>query len=258
LNPELEGYLIETIKSTSFNETSDILLFFILSRLLSSSNGQRLLGSGDASINTIFSRSENRIDGDLAQLFSINSEYGIVPFSDQFYDDFDIYLDSQGSALIGIFFSSNTENRILLTPGINTFGNVQQLIPYPKTQEVPMYKWRKVDPQASTPSSPQPAPTIFGSELNDWNTDLQSTNNLYSTNYQTMSFNGTPYFQATNGNNTGYIFNYNYNGLPTPNPSQNQATDSFVVGAPYHFYFGLNKGKSAMNRYISKYIVGQE
>jgi len=257
-NPELEGYLIETIKSTSFNETSDILLFFILSRLLSSTNGQRLIGSGDASINTIFSRSENRIDGDLAQLFSINSEYGIVPFNDQFYDDFDIYLDSQGSALIGIFFSADTKNRILLTPGINTFGAVQQLIPYPKTQEVPFYKWRKVDPQASTPSDPQPAPTIFGSELNDWNTDLQTTNNLYSVKYQTMSFNGTPYFQSTNGNNTGYIINYGVNGQPTPTPSQNQATDSFIVGAPYHFYFGLNKGKSAMNRYISKYIVGQE
>jgi uncharacterized delta-60 repeat protein len=256
-NPELEGYLIETMKTTSYNDTSDILLFFILSRLLSSSNTQRLLGSGDASINTIFSRSENRVDGDLAQMFSINSEYGIVPFSDQFYDDNDIFLSSTGNALIGIIYSANTINRILLTPGINTFGNVQQLIPYPVTQEVPMYRWRKVDPQATTPSNPQPPATIFGSELNDWNTQLQTTNNLYSTKYQTMSFNGTPYFQATNGANTGYIYNYDSNGNPTTSPSQNQTTDSFVVGAPYHFYFGLSKGKSAINRYISKYIVGK-
>ena len=256
LNPELQGYLVETIKSTSYNETSDLLLFFILSRLLSSTNTQRILGLGDASINSIFSRSEDRLDGDLAQMFSINSEYGILPFTDQFYNDNDIFLSSTGNALVGVLFSSNTINRILLTPGTNTFGTVQQTIPYPLTQEVPMYKWKKVDPQPNTPSSPQPPPTIFGSELNDWYTDLDVNNVLYSTKYQTMDFNGNPYFQTTNGQNTGYIFNYDFNGNPTSSPSQNQATDTFIVGAPYHFYFGLVKGKSAINRYISKYIIG--
>ena len=254
-NPELQGYLVETIKSTSYNETADLLLFFILSRLLSSTNTQRLLNSGDSSINSIFSRSEDRLDGDLAQMFSINSEYGIIPFNDQFYDDNDIFLSSTGNALIGVLFSSNTINRILLTPGTNTFGTVQQTIPYPLTQEVPMYKWKKVDPQSTTPNDPQPPPTIFGSELNDWYTDLDVNNTLYSTKYQTMSFNGNPYFQTTNGLNTGYIYNYDNNGNPTFDPSQNQTTDTFIVGAPYHFYFGLMRGKSAVNRYISKYII---
>ena len=188
-------------------------------------------------------------------MFSINSEYGIIPFNDQFYDDNDIFLSSTGNALIGVLFSSNTINRILLTPGTNTFGTVQQTIPYPLTQEVPMYKWKKVDPQSTTPNDPQPPPTIFGSELNDWYTDLDVNNTLYSTKYQTMSFNGNPYFQTTNGLNTGYIYNYDNNGNPTFDPSQNQTTDTFIVGAPYHFYFGLMRGKSAVNRYISKYII---
>jgi hypothetical protein len=28
----------------------------------------------------------------------------------------------------------------------------------------------------------------------------------------------------------------------------------YLVGAPSHFYFGLNNGKTAMNRFIKKYI----
>jgi hypothetical protein len=34
--------------------------------------------------------------------------------------------------------------------------------------------------------------------------------------------------------------------------------DKNVVGAPYHFYFGLRKGKSAINRYITRYILNQD
>ncbi len=110
-----------------------------------------------------------------------------------------------------------------------------------------MYKWVK-----DGGTQPQ---TILGSEDNEWYTSFDANNGYYTAPYQFMSFNTTDYFQSTNGPSTGYIYNYNNSGVPTFAPSVNQTSNRFVVGAPYHFYFGLNKGKSALNRYITKYLV---
>ena len=256
LNPQLENYLVETIQSTSFNDTSDLLLLFIVSRLVNTTALSQLTNLGDASINQLFSRSDDRIDGDIAQLFSINSEYGIVPFNEQFYGNDDIVLGSANEVFLGVLFSATTQNRIALTPGTATFGNVQQLIGYPKTQEVPMYNWEIRDNQGNATVSTS---TIFGTQYNDWLTDIPSnTNKMYSIPYQDMSFNGADYFQATNGPSTGYLMNYDVTGQRDSawgNPS-NQNKANFVVGAPYHFYFGLGKGKTALNRFITKYIIG--
>jgi hypothetical protein len=260
-NPQLDGYLVDTMKTTSYNDTSDILLFFILSRLLASNLAERLSGLGDASVNALFSRSEDRLDGDVTQMFSINSEYGIVPFNDDNYNDDDVFLlnttTSTGEAgpVIGLYFSSDTQSRIQLTPGIATYGTVLQQNGYPKTQQVPMYKW-----ESDNTGVPQ---NLFGSELNEWYTDLEN-GGFYDIPYQNMQFDTADYFQPQNGTGpfngaTGYIYNYDSNGNPNQNVTQWPQGQSrkFVVGAPYHFYFGLGKGKSAINRYITKYILGQ-
>jgi hypothetical protein len=258
LNPQLENYLVETIQSTSFNDTSDLLLLFIISRLVNTGFWELALSRGDASINQLFSRSDDRIDGDVAQMFSINSEYGIIPFNEQFYGNDDIVLGTPNEIFYGVLFSAITQNRVALTPGVATFGNIQQLVGYPKTQVVPMYNWeiRNDQGQATINTS-----TIFGTEKNDWLTDIPlNTNQMYSVPYQNMSFTGADYFKATNGPSTGYIFNYNNLGerdyLWQNNSNQTKA--NFVVGAPYHFYFGLGKGKTALNRFITKYIIGTE
>jgi hypothetical protein len=260
LNPQLENYLVETVQSTSFNDTSDLLLLFIVSRLVNTGFWELALSRGDASINQLFSRSDDRIDGDVAQMFSINSEYGIIPFNEQFYGNDDIVLGTPNEIFYGVLFSAITQNRVALTPGFATFGNVQQLVGYPKTQVVPMYNWeiRNDQGQATINTS-----TIFGTEKNDWLTDFPNIGTLppmYSAPYQNMSFTGADYFKATNGPSTGYIFNYNNLGerdYVWTNPS-NQNKANFVVGAPYHFYFGLGKGKTSLNRFITKYIIGTE
>jgi hypothetical protein len=110
-----------------------------------------------------------------------------------------------------------------------------------------MYKWERNDSNGYV--------SILGNEENNWYTNL---NGIYETKYQDMSFITTEYFQASNGPNTGYIYNYNNLGVPTFAPSLNpNNSPRFVVGAPYHFYFGLLKGKSSLNRYIKKYVIGQ-
>ena len=247
-NPQFEGYLMETLQSTSYNDTSDLLQLFIISRLINSNFLGQMLGIGDASINRMFSRSEDRIDGDIAQLFSINSEYGVEGFSDDVYDDDTLYVAGSGDALVGVFFTGSTENRIKLTPGITTFTpTLTNYFGYPKTQEVPFYLWKLENTN-----------TIFGSDKNEWQTNLQGSG-FYKQKYQTMSFYQAPfsnYFNTTNYGKKGYIYNTDSNGYSASfPPGQN---DKFVVGAPFHFYFGLSKGKSSINRYITKYIFNQD
>ena len=45
---------------------------------------------------------------------------------------------------------------------------------------------------------------------------------------------------------------YNSKSVNTP------IADAITVGAPYHFYFGLNNGKTAMNRFIKKCLNNVE
>jgi hypothetical protein len=56
----------------------------------------------------------------------------------------------------------------------------------------------------------------------------------------------------------GYIYSVNSNGTLNadftsilPNSIDNT---SFTVGAPFYFYFGLKKGKSAFDRFTTKWL----
>ena len=52
----------------------------------------------------------------------------------------------------------------------------------------------------------------------------------------------------------GYIYNQYPSGTPNENWPSGQNIN-YLVGAPYHFYFGLKRGNSAMNKFITKYII---
>jgi hypothetical protein len=249
-DPSFQGYIVDTVKSTSFNDTADILQLAFISRLMNNSWLSNLVAVGDASINQLFSRSEFRLDGDIAQLLSINSEYGVEPFSDDTYGDNDLFVQTSSGALVGIFFSSNTINRKVVSPGITTFSSAPPLVDYygfSNSQRVPMYKWL-----ANSTSN------IFGSSLNDWET----TSPYYSSKYQDLNFSApqppamSPYFNDLSTGQKGYIYNSDPIGPVSTWPSSQQP--SFIVGAPYHFYFGLRKGKSAINKYITKYFLNQD
>ena len=109
-----------------------------------------------------------------------------------------------------------------------------------------MYKWLTAEQNK-----------IFGSEMNEWYTNYNSGNRLYSSKYQTLDFNTSDYFHQLNVPQVGFIFNYDNNGVATSTWPATQPS-RFIVGAPFHFYFGLNKGKTAINRYITKYVLNNE
>ncbi|NDB62085.1 hypothetical protein EB001_27155, partial [bacterium] len=163
-------------------------------------------------------RPELRIDGDLAQSMSINSEYGVVPFSPDYYptdgttnSPVAVY-GGQGNPTIGIFFSSSTENlqnKDFITPGVIDFRPDAQpnAITYPYgiySQLVPFYRWGYSGNSTST---------IFGDQLNSWKTDKLD---IIAKNYQSLDRRAIPganeYFIGPNtalGDiyERGYIFN---------------------------------------------------
>jgi len=263
---EFDGYIIDTIKSSSYQDNSDILNLFIIGRLVNGSFLNQIIGGngGDASINQLFSREEGanflnrfydaRVDGDYAQLISINSEYGVIPYIDGNYGD-DITISDDR---MGIWFDSNTINRRTLTNGYTTFGNDPtgpvNYFGYSKSQEVPYYMWEMKQPDEENVLYPQI--NLFGSQNNSWNTQ-----NIYSSIYQGDDFfDGTTqkYMKPNFGYGLGYIYNRSSNdpqldAVPTQNPNSNR----YKVGSPFHFYFGQKRGKSAINKFIVRYIAGE-
>jgi hypothetical protein len=127
------------------------------------------------------------------------------------------------------------------------------------TQEVPFYQW---EVKTGSPDS------IFGSQSNNWFSDPVSGNYFFSHKYQQMDrINlNSRYFRGSTStikDFKGYIFSMDSSGnylpcvTPTnPNPN-NPRPRTITVGAPFHFYFGLKKGKTAFDRFATKWISFQ-
>jgi hypothetical protein len=273
-DPSAKGYIMNSLNPTSYSDTSDLVNLFVISRITDASFWQQLfVGTGDNGLNQLFTRDgdDNRIDGDLAQSMSINSEYGVIPFSPEYYsvygtsDDPVVIIGSLENPTMGIFFSSTTvdlQNKDFLTPGVIDFrptANVNA-ITYPygiKSQYVPFYQWGLEQPSI---------PSIFGSQLNNWVTNQSSnisSSGIFGYNYQSLDRRniGTPsYFVGSNSQvsdiyQRGYIFNVNPDG--SYSYDNGNYPSKFLVSAPNHFYFGIIKGETALDKFKTKYSVGE-
>jgi len=262
LSENYYGYNMENMNSTSYQDISNILNLFIISRQISSSFLQQLFGVGDASVDTFFSRPKQRFDGDYAQMISINSELGVDGFDFELYNFNPSGSTSQntfflGDELIGIFFSSDTQVRDYVSPrriirNDNTVPGQYDNLPI-FSQDVPMYKWNIKTPNQSN--------SIFGTQLNDW---VTTSSEIQKFKYQSMdriNILSNYYMGQTNIPEylKGYIYNVqSVNGtvgfqpylagqLLNPGPN-------YTVGAPFHFYFGLIRGNSALDKFNVKYL----
>jgi hypothetical protein len=264
LDPSANGYIMDKLDSTSYGDTSDLINLFVISRI----TNQRFINQITSGINPnnsldkLFSRDEKRVDGDIAQLMSINSEIGVVKFSPQYYESDGVLPEpvvvlnpSSNTVAIGVFFSSTTDNlqtKDYLTPGRINFrpNNNDKALGFQygiKSQRVPFYQWGL-----------NQSNTIFGNELNTWRT---TTDDIFSREIQSLDRTGTTipsYFLGSNTeiNDTyarGYIFNVDPSGENSP--SYGNYNSRFLVGAPFHFYFGIYVGKSALDKFKTKYSV---
>jgi hypothetical protein len=74
-----------------------------------------------------------------------------------------------------------------------------------------------------------------------------------------LDFQTSDYFKTTT-TQEGHITNF----TPSPDPLIANVTyggpggDPVVVGAPFHFYFGLNNGYTALDRFIKLYVNNAE
>ena len=265
-----KGYIIPNIDSTSYGDTSDLVNLFVISRITDNSFLSNIIPLGDNSLNQLFSRPERRIDGDLAQLMSINSEIGNVNFSPEYYDirpgaiNPTNILGTSEDPIMAVWFSSTTQDlqtKDYLTPGRINFRGSDNVgyYPYPygiKSQLVPFYQW-KLNPGSST---------IFGNQFNDWATTPQD---IIQNNYQELDRSTTNTKYYLNGTSIandltarGYIYSVdgdvtNYPTVGGRYTSTPQTSNRFLVGAPYQFYFGVVKGQSALDRFKTKYSLDE-
>jgi hypothetical protein len=262
---------MKSLNPTSYSDTSDLVNLFVISRITDEGFLGQILAFGDNSLQQLFSRNGNsrRIDGDLAQSMSINSEFGVIPFSPQFYTATNSSSDPvriigpMNNPTMVIFFSSTTQdlqNKDFLTPGVINFrpSNNANAITYKygiKSQEVPFYQWNIVSKGETN---------VFGTEKNNW---LTSNNDIFSREYQSLDRRDiiTPSYYIPSSypiSDTfarGYIFdvtgtsynNFNYSLFDDTSKKQ------VLVGAPNHFYFGVIKGETALDKFKEKYSIDE-
>ena len=274
--PEFQGYVMDRLKATSFQGINDLIQFFIVSRLANANFLQQILGTKDSSIAELFSRPSQKIDGDFAQLNSINNELGVIPFSPESYSENQLFFGATPKPVVGVFFSSDTITRDFISPGRETFIDTSTKFGYNtfghKTQQVPMYRWEiytgsTVNPLVIPGQPIPPTTSIFGGEKNNW---LTTPSDFYVAPYQGIDrLNDSTYFASNvkhpTGQRPGYIYNstplkdnngnvtgFTYSGYA---PSTVAASNKIIVGAPYHFYFGLKKGKTAFDIFLTKNLI---
>ena len=252
-----------------------------------------LTGFNNSPINYLFgdrnSNESSKVNADLAQLLSINSEFGVHPFSPSSYPTSgnlriiilwdpsigNILTGNATKFITGIFFEASDRKRDAVTPKRLLWNQNAQLPFQPNditnysqpTQVVPLYQWElDFQDQANlvggflnVPIPQQNTPVIFGSTKNDWKTTPVNINDtFFSYGFQNLdrTNNTSRYFMANTNQQkylNGFIYNIDSNGnfeILKGNITNTVNT----VGAPYHFYFGLKKGKTAMDLFYIKYV----
>jgi hypothetical protein len=294
---EFDGYVLKNIKTTSYQDVSELLNLLILTRLVNSDFINILIGGDGGSIFNYFNRKpllsltqRRAVDADYAQMISINSELGVIPFESENYPNFTgltspqypidpVYFNSgvNSDVIFGVFYSSDTQIRDYISPKRTIISN--DVLPNDNcafnyfgcfSQEVPLYQW-EIKNNLTTSNPDQ---SIFGSQRNDWYSKPINGSFFFSKKYQDLdrANPNSRYFRTNTsvfaGDYKGYIYSIDTRQQP-PNPfytnpslnplmsswSRNNPTENSVtVGAPFYFYFGLKKGASAFDRFVKKWI----
>jgi hypothetical protein len=269
LSPNYYGYQMNKLSSTSWNDVSGLNQLLVLSRLTNESFLLQLLPGSTTRTEQFgfFGRNgQEKVDGDYAQMLQINSQYGVTPYDAENYVDDPtnplnnpVYvgagntLGSLFSPVFGIFYSGSSEDRDIISPrrlDRNFTGST--LISDDlgtKSQQVPYYGW--VNQTWNNGGL-----TIFGTRTNNWETG-EDGRPFFKQNYQSLDRLKTPMFLDSSGliqNRKGYIFQRNVKGEYIAKNASVPNNQKTIVSAPWYFYFGLKKGKSAMDKFAQVYI----
>jgi hypothetical protein len=75
---------------------------------------------------------------------------------------------------------------------------------------------------------------------------------------KTKYFRGNIYSVDSNEEQDGSIAYWDFNDVPSPTSDTDIRFERVInTGAPFYFYFGLNQGKSAFDKFYKKWIEGE-
>lgn len=289
-----DGYVADKIPSTTFQDVTSVINFFTLSRLINSTFLQLLLppsqtgnsnGNDDPTVGAFFGNQRwangngftiggiglpGLIDGDYSQSISVNSEIGVLNFNSSNYGKNDLYIGVTGAnglvgyPWFGVIYSGENQFRDYITPrrkiwDLNStlpFTDSQvNYIPSVNSQNVPFYQWNDIYSDSNT---------IFGHQNNNFSTNETI---FFQHSYQLLdrTNDNSKYFKPNvnlSAAYKGFIANFTADTSVNPSiygPTEDLTTgfsspDKITVGAPFHFYFGLIKGSSALDLFITKYV----
>jgi hypothetical protein len=264
-----DGYIASKLTTTTFTDVSDLLNIFLLSRLANQKFNEAML-QGLNVLKFFNARGTTlSIDGDYSQMVSINSELGVNEFDSANYPpdpsgQDPVYFNSGNAedGIFGIFYSSDTQTRDYVSPKreiIDVTAPITQQCLFNEiptfSQVVPFYQWQiKQNGDADS---------IFGSKKNEWYSDILD-NGFLSYRYQSLDrLNATSRYFRGQGSTSDYFKGYIFSRNPATgelNPNVNSQSGNFpnsrviTVGTPYHFYFGLKKGRSSFDKFYRKWI----
>jgi hypothetical protein len=272
-----DGYIMNKLDSTTFGDTSDLLNIFVISRLANTSFTTFFKSRTSSVLNFFDSRKRKFVDGDFAQMIATNSQFGIASYEPESYPEptgttfnsslfLPTFFDKTKDIVFGIFFTGDSQSRDYISPNrtiYNPNGRIGaddacafSYIPL-KTQVVPFYLWDIKNNQSVS--------NIFGNQENNWSSDIfsyeyQKIDRLYSAS---RNFQPDPNINIINYHK-GWIYNVDdYSTISNPINDATGEFDykpkdglpgSYLLGAPFYFYFGLTKGASAFDRFTAKWI----
>ena len=282
-NDDFDGYVVSKLPTTTSQDTFEIFQMFIVSRLVNvkllSSIVPTISKEGNSSEPAVTAFFNNKrwkatgsvqlvpaqVDADYAQSLATNSQFGIKEFSvDNYVGDYVYVGPSTNNPVFGIYYTGVTQDRDYISPRRNIYkpNGVLSEVEYDmaeitgnKTQIVPFYLW-DLDLGGNN--------IIFGNQNNNFFTNYLNEDGLndefFSYRYQKLDRLSpqSRYFRpATNVTKTNFYLgvqdNYDTSGEPISNIPDSYS-GKFVFGAPFYFYFGLNKGFSSMDKFIKKYV----
>ena len=204
MSDEFDGYVASKLGPTTFQDVSDLLQLFIISRLGNLSTLDIFLGGvglGGAKIESFFNRNEesgvlgiggtSMVDADYAQMVAINSELGVIPFDKINYKDYTqtgiqdpvfIAGNTFRTVIIGVFYRADLQLRDYISPKRTIIDGLASINPNLiencvaddgincNVNNFPVKSQRvpfyNWDIRTGGPNN-----TIFGSQHNDWYSD---------------------------------------------------------------------------------------
>jgi hypothetical protein len=244
-----------SIGATSYKGIDDLMEYIIQSK--------EIKEKGRLDIQDLFDKRGNGlIDGDIAQLMNFNTQLGIYPFeyeqgSSPYTSLYSNLFDGKGAVGIDFVFSEDDPltltveaNGSLIRKCINTVGRLGD-----NSQKVPYYMWDTHghgfgEVQGDGEIQSYYTGKIYNQPIQDVRANLNADPNQLTIDDNFFNPNILPPIRdCIEINGVKLKSNDNYKEYTV----NGETRHLMEIGIPYHYQFGLRKGKTAFDKFIQMY-----